>query len=187
MSGNLSSRTSKPDLDWSQVRETVVMLYLSAAQIESAMREGNQSVHDLTDAFTRISAASAKFHAAIESSDDTIVDTARHAAEDIDQEVRGSVVAFQFHDRISQRLNNVTAALRKLSELIGSSDRIYNPSEWQSLQVDIKNGYTMEAERLMFEHIMMGATVEEALAIYEHNFGKEVEEAEASDDDIEFF
>ncbi|MCB1646321.1 MAG: hypothetical protein KDI36_12755 [Pseudomonadales bacterium] len=187
MAVSLTSRTEKPDLDWSQVRETVVMLYLSAAQIESAMREGNQSVHDLTDAFTRISAASDKFKKAVTESHDSLLDAARVAAADIDQEVQGSVVAFQFHDRITQRLNNVTSALRKLSELIGSSERLYNPAEWRMLQVDIKNGYTMEAERLMFEHIMMGATVEEALAIYEHNFNKDDEQDQDSDDDIEFF
>ena len=33
-----------PDLSWSQVRETVLMLELSAAQIEAAMRETDRSM-----------------------------------------------------------------------------------------------------------------------------------------------
>lgn len=41
-----------PDLDWSQVRETVLMLELSAVQIETAMKDSNSSVEVLTDSFT---------------------------------------------------------------------------------------------------------------------------------------
>ena len=41
-----------PDLDWSQVRETVLMLELAVGQIDAAMKEGNSSVEVLTDSFT---------------------------------------------------------------------------------------------------------------------------------------
>ena len=44
----------------------------------------------------------------------------------------------------------------------------------------------MEAERLMFEHIMMGVSVDEALEIYHHNFNNAAEE-DTSGDDIELF
>ena len=41
-----------PDLNWSQVRETVLMLELAAVQIETAMKDSNSSVEILTDSFT---------------------------------------------------------------------------------------------------------------------------------------
>jgi len=41
-----------PDLNWSQVRETVLMLELSAVQIETAMKDSNASVEVLTNSFT---------------------------------------------------------------------------------------------------------------------------------------
>jgi len=44
----------------------------------------------------------------------------------------------------------------------------------------------MEGERLMFEHIMMGVSVEEALEIYHHNFNN-VSQDDAEGDDIELF
>jgi hypothetical protein len=41
-----------PDLNWSQVRETVLMLELTAVQIETAMKDSNSSVEVLTESFT---------------------------------------------------------------------------------------------------------------------------------------
>lgn len=175
--------TEHTEVEWSQVRETVTMLYLSAAQIESAMEEGSKSVHSLTDAFSTISAATAEISTALTTTDNA---AAKDAVERIDAQIQGSVVAFQFHDRISQRLHNVTQALHKLSDLLASDERVLDPDQWRMLQNDIKSGYTMESERLMFEHIMRGATVQEALAVYSHHF-EETTPDDNSEDEIELF
>jgi len=41
-----------PDLNWSQVRETVLTLELAAVQIEAAMKDSNSSVEVLAHSFT---------------------------------------------------------------------------------------------------------------------------------------
>ena len=46
------STAARPDLDWSQVRETILMLDLAVAQMEMAMRDSADSVDVLTHAFT---------------------------------------------------------------------------------------------------------------------------------------
>ena len=46
-----------PDLSWSQVRETVLMLELAAGQIEAAMRDSGSSVDVLTDSFTHMASS----------------------------------------------------------------------------------------------------------------------------------
>src|SRR5512144_3333645 len=46
------TRAHSPDLDWSQLRETILMLELAAGQIEHAMKDSNTSVEVLTDSFT---------------------------------------------------------------------------------------------------------------------------------------
>ena len=55
-SENTSSRrgtsAARPDLDWSQVRETMLMLELSAGQIMAAMRDSDSSVDVLAGTFT---------------------------------------------------------------------------------------------------------------------------------------
>jgi hypothetical protein len=46
----------------------------------------------------------------------------------------------------------------------------------------------MEEERLMFEHIMQGASVEQALEIYKHRFSeKERMQDDGTNDEIELF
>ena len=48
----LPSTAARPDLDWSQVRETILMLNLAVAQIEMALKESSGSVDVLTNSFT---------------------------------------------------------------------------------------------------------------------------------------
>ena len=47
------SDARNPDLDWSQIRETVMMLSLALAQIERSMTDGDDSVNALTELFDR--------------------------------------------------------------------------------------------------------------------------------------
>ena len=50
--GNRGTRVHRPDLDWSQMRETVLMMELAGGQIEAAMKDSSSSVEVLTDSFT---------------------------------------------------------------------------------------------------------------------------------------
>lgn len=181
------------DSNWSQIKETMSMLYLSAAQIESSMREGTQAVHELTDALVSISSASQKINDSIvdleiADLDESSLQDAKASNDDISQHIKDSVVACQFHDRISQRLEHVTGSLSRVCELIAMPDSYDDPEAWRSLQEEIRSGYTMESEKIMFEHIMMGMSVKEALEIYHHEFQKEeASAADSSDDEIELF
>ena len=176
---------SKQLADWSQIRETMSMLYLSAAQIESSMREGGEAVHSLTDALIAISNSSDQIQQSIGNLNTTNIDIAKRSNEDINMQIKESVVACQFHDRISQRLEHVTHSLSRVCDLISTPESYEDPSAWESLKLEIRNGYTMESEKLMFEHIMLGMTVHEALEIYHHNF--ENTPPEDTDDEIELF
>ena len=48
------STAKQPDLDWSQVRETINMLTLAVSQVECTMTDGEKSVTELTQSFTYI-------------------------------------------------------------------------------------------------------------------------------------
>lgn len=192
---NHSSNASSPDLDWSQVKETINMLTLAVAQIESSMKEGEQSVSDLTEAFTYVASKlsnlshSGKTLQNTDSQDQqSIIDSIRNESKDIHSQVSNAIIAFQFYDRLSQRLEHVKRDLMCLSTVISTPDQLYNPTAWSKLQTDIASNYTMEAERIMFEHIMKGATIEQALEIYKHHFDKNSAlDDDASGDDIELF
>ncbi len=186
------SSSHNPDLDWSQIRETITMLALAVAQVESSMTDGAQSVSTLTNTFTRMAdyVGSIKeiTNKVTPDNIDKFKDAIANTTDSLESDVHGAVVAFQFYDRISQRLDHVCKSLDRLGVLISNPESLYNPGHWKSFQDDIKGSYTMEAERIMFEHILRGQSIEEALEVYHHHFN-EAEKGKDTDngDEIEFF
>jgi hypothetical protein len=83
-----------------------------------------------------------------------------------------------------QRLDHVCHSLSGLSELVGDNARLYNPAEWSALQEAIRSKYTMAEERAMFDAVMAGATVQDALQTY---MASRMQEVEDSGGEIELF
>lgn len=174
-----------PDLNWSQVRETVLMLELSAVQIEAAMKDSNASVEVLTDSFTTM----ANYMRMISDTVQTLPDhgevgVAKQNLTGVSEHVSGmvhqAIIAFQFYDKLVQRLAHVGISLGDLSNLVSDSRRLYNPSEWVGLQGKIKGKYTTREEIAMFDAVMQGVPVQEAV-------DKFMAEMKEKSDDIELF
>lgn len=161
MSKGLSSPSVAPDLDWSQVSETVRMLDLAIAQISMAMHEGDDSVDSLTSSFTRMVSSVNRIaeHAQEASASDAIL----AQCEEVRSGMQHSIVAFQFYDRLSQRLDHVRDSLAQLGRLVSEPTRLYNPGEWHQLQDQIRSRYSLSGEQRMFDALLNGATIEEAL------------------------
>jgi hypothetical protein len=165
------TRAHMPDLDWSQVRETMLMLELATGQIESAMKDSNSSVDVLTDSFTTMAGYLHMISSTLEALPDTgeVGDTKKNALEaatNVTGMVHQSIVAFQFYDKLTQRLSHVSHSLAALNELVGDQRRIFNPQEWVALQEKIRSKYTTADEREMFDAVMGGMPVREALDRY---------------------
>lgn len=158
-----TSASDKPDLDWSQVRETVRMLNLAVAQTEMSMKEGDDSIDTLTDAFTTMVARVQVIEKMVQS--DNEVDTAQimEQCEAVSDEMQNAIHAFQFYDKLTQRLSHVSHSLDALGDLVADGSRLYNPIEWSLLQEKIKSKYSMPAEHHMFDMVMEGKSVEEIL------------------------
>ena len=183
---SISSTANRPDLDWSQVKETVLMLKLAAAQVEFSLSEGENSVDTLTDSFTNM-ADSIK---AIELSTADIFE--KYNVAPVDQEVINSncnlvtqkmqqaIVAFQFYDALVQRLDHVVNGLTKLGDLVSDPVRLYSPVEWAALQEVIRSRYTLTNERALFDAILAGEDIERVLE-------KMQQVSKQVDDDIELF
>ncbi len=191
-----ASTARHPDLDWSQVRETILMLALAVAQIEMSMRESDGSVEVLSNSFTSM-VGQVKM---IERTVAALPDSAELAdakgaiigsCSTVSEMMHSAIIAFQFYDKLTQRLNHVTGSLGSLADLVNDTRRLYNPYEWLGMQEKIKSRYTMEEERLMFEAIMQGKTVKQALAIYvqaiEERKQKMTDNGGGDEDDIELF
>lgn len=180
------SVANRPDLDWSQVRETILMLNLSMAQIELALHDSSSSVGDLTDSFTSISDALNAIREVASRLPDDEESPAKREIEKLGCEVSGKVgqaiVAFQFYDRLSQRLSQVCRNLDDLGLLVNDPTRLYNPYAWVELQQRIRSKYVTEDDKHMFDTLMETRDVQQALA----EFMKRKRERQP-DGDIELF
>jgi len=184
-------RTNEQPPNWSHIQATITMLYLSVCQIKSSMKDSGNSVDQLTLSFTELALHSREVDehvqnlsevSEIQAFKNEVSNTAREMQEKINQ----AITAFQFYDRISQRLDHVSQNLESMSDLMANPMDLNDPDAWKLIQDQVKNSYTMESERLMFEHILRGASVKEALDIYQHHFEEE-KEALDDDDEVELF
>ena len=174
-----------PDLNWSQVRETVLMLELAAVQIEAAMKDSNASVEVLTESFTAMAGYMRTISDTLQGLPDTgdtgvarrsLLGVSDHVAAIVHQ----AIIAFQFYDRLVQRLSHVGESLGGLSELVGDQGRLFNPGEWVALQERIRSRYSMREEVAMFDAVMHGMPVHAAVDQY-------MDEMKQKGDDVELF
>jgi hypothetical protein len=177
-----NSKNFTPDLDWTQIRETVKLLNLSAGQVENILITADISVNTLTNSFTSMVENMQTIYNHLQDLEEsTSREDALQCCVETSGRIQDSIVAFQFYDRLQQCLLHVTANLKGLSSLVESPERLYSPFEWHKFQMEIRSHYTMESEKIMFDAILNGKTIEEALVI------KQTFEAEHNDDDIELF
>jgi hypothetical protein len=78
-------------------------------------------------------------------------------------QMQNVIVAFQFYDRLSQRLSHVCRSLDDLTGIVNDPGRLYNPFAWHALQQKIRSKYTMEDEKLMFDTLIQTGDVQAAL------------------------
>jgi len=144
------STANSPDLDWSQVRETLRMLHLAAAQIDMAMKDGDESVDTLSNSFTSMIGSVNTIAMAVADLDgsgstEEIKTVIEQNCEDVTGRMHNSIMAFQFYDRLSQRLSHVTHSLESLAELVGDQSKLFSPYAWKGMQEKIRSNYSMRS------------------------------------------
>lgn len=178
------SSAAHPDLDWSQVRETVLMLNLAIAQLEMAMRDSGGSVEVLTESFTGMYGNLMGLAETAQALPESPVKAAIQAlGTSVSGQMQQAIIAFQFYDRLSQRLTHVSHSLAGLTGIVSDPARLYNPHAWHELQGQIRSKYTMEDEKRMFDTLLATGDVKQALDQYVTR--KQAEAGGA--DDVELF
>lgn len=167
------STSSEPDLDWSQVRETILMLNLATARIEYCMRDGDDSVNTLTNSFTNMAGHVAAIRSALEQvweKADVPTDLKKGITANCDEistKMQSAIVAFQFYDKLVQRLAHISRSMSALASLVSDPVRLYSPYEWSGLQEKIRSQYSMSDEVKMFDAVLEGASIEEVVKLME--------------------
>ena len=146
---------------WHYTEESLRLLSLSIVQINGILGDGGQSIAELTDSFIHIA----------NKIDDLLTDnqqtTNSNELRTIHEKVHQGIVAFQFYDRLSQRLEHVSQSLVAMSEIIANKQQREQPEYWQRLQTAIKQKYTMHSERFVFDQVMRGDSIDSALLAYQ--------------------
>lgn len=164
----LATQRGRPDLDWSQIRETMGMLNLSVTHIQLSMTEGNESVDTLTHSFTSMVGSVSVIAKALESLPDSedgdqLKQTVIGYCDDVQQKMQAAIVAFQFYERLTQQLSHVSDSLTSLGNIVTDPEKLYSPFEWMALQGKIRSEYSMESEREMFDALMQGKSIADVL------------------------
>lgn len=168
------SNTERPDLDWSQARETVRMFRVGVSAIEYSMSTGDESIGSLIQAFTNMNNYMKDIKEIARDVDGDVPESCGtqyqemlnrldSKADMVIADLKSAVISFQFYDRLTQQLNHISNSLEHTADLVGDQQRLFNPAEWLSLQQEVHNSFTMEEGRVMFEALLRGASKEEAI------------------------
>lgn len=165
---------------WCFRSETARLLALNVAQIHTGLSEGDASIETLSTSFRQL----ASFCMEIQNTpaDQNNAEGIKQIASSMSNQVDSAIMAFQFYDRLCQRLEHVQNNLHMLSDLITDEGQIENSEGWQTLRDKIKASYTMETEHKMHDAVLNGATIDEALEIFKSALADQTDE-----DDIELF
>lgn len=190
-----ASTAQNPDLDWNQIRETVRILQAAAIHIELAMSGGDDSIGTLVESFSTIATQAEQIQNTFDTlrgqqsceaiNSDEILKT-RQLLDDMRTRSSIAIEAFQFYDRLWQKLNYLISGLEETSNLIADPARLYSPAAWRELQNGLRESMNMEEDRVLFDAIMAGKSRAEAVEIAMRE--KEThEKSKDEDDDVEFF
>ncbi len=168
--------------EWSQTSEMITLLKLAAARIEYSMKDGDESVNSLTDWFTEMTENTTAILSALpQISDLSCQQSIESSCRAVSDRVQSAIIAFQFYDRMSQRMAHITKILASVSELVADPVKVNNLNQWNELKQQIMQSYTLDSDRALAEQILEGKSVEEALQNVASGTGKK------PDNDIELF
>jgi hypothetical protein len=142
------------------------MLGLCEAQMESAMEESDRAVDALIQAFTCLVDTSRSVNALTaqlpQDYQNTVVAGLNQQVATISKQMASAVVAFQFYDKLSQRLGHVRYSLSTLAMFVCDRTQSENPDQWRRLMTTLRRLYRTEEERQLFQSLMDGAADDEA-------------------------
>jgi len=195
----MTDEKSRVVLGAEEVQQTILMLNLSIAQIDLSISEGDHSVNALIDSFTYMSKQIEEIRSSSEKivSSEAVTDSVQahhnmltsHTSE-LSDKMQQAVIAFQFYDKLSQRLEHVSHGLSGLAEIVSNQMQVKDQAEWDDFKQSVRKGTTMREEEELFELIFdQHIPTEEAIDIMRGRMLTRMQEEEArnEEDEIELF
>ena len=151
-----------PSESWAVERQMANTLGLCETQMTSALQESDQAVDALIKIFTSLAdtmrdvgAVSAKLPPEIKANVAGDLD-AQLAA--ITKQIGSAVIAFQFYDKLTQRLGHVRFSLATLAQFVCDPAQTQQPEQWDRLHATLRSLYRTQEEREIFQLMMDGTS-----------------------------
>jgi hypothetical protein len=178
-----------------EVQQTILVLNLSVAQIDLSITDGDNSVDTLIESFTymsqhieKIQASSSKMAALAGDSAQAVQSELQSEASELADKMSQAIVAFQFYDKLSQRLQHVSHGISGLAEIVSHKMRVKDAAEWEAFKADVRQGTTMREEEELFELVFdQNLPVDKAISIMKERIKQRMHETEEVEDEFEFF
>lgn len=180
-----------------EVQETIMVLNLSVAQIELSITDGDKSVNTLIDSFTFMSQHIEKIESSsrkIAEMSDNVDGIQEHndslmvQTNELSLKMQQAIIAFQFYDKLSQRLEHVSKGLSGLAEIVSHEMHAKDKEQWEAFKTVVRKGTTMREEEELFELIFdQKMPAGEAIEEMKIRMRDRMHAEEEVEEDIEFF
>lgn len=180
-----------------EVQETIMVLNLSVAQIELSITDGDNSVNTLIDSFAFMT----KHIEHIEESSKLIAELSENIegmdehnqsllmqTSELSTKMQQAIIAFQFYDKLSQRLDHVSKGLSGLADIVSHEMHAKDQEQWEAFKASVRKGTTMREEEELFELIFdQEMPAEEAIETMKNRMRDRIHAEEEDAEEIEFF
>ena len=150
---------------WTPEQQIARMLVLCEAQMESALSESDVAVEALIKSFAGLIEAGQALGTLGDKTPPGADPSAADLARQLDalrKQTAAAVVAFQFYDKLTQRLGHVRYSLSALAMFVCDRAKSGEREQWQRLFTTLRRLYRTEEERELFKLMVDGATAEQA-------------------------
>ena len=163
----IANAEAAPLADWTPEQQIAHMLDLCEAQMESALCESDLAVDALIKAFSGLSESAQTMNAMAAKL--TAAQREALGASDLDKQMQAiqkqmssAIIAFQFYDKLTQRLGHVRYSLSTLALFVCDRAQTTQRDQWRRLFTTLKRLYRTEEEKQIFQMMVEGASADQA-------------------------
>jgi len=148
------------------MQKIVQLLTISTAQLEHTMQDGEAATATLTGSFLEMTEELQALSGQLQllQNSEPGQRALRHCALASDN-IHQAVTAFQHFDRLQQRLEHVLLGLQNTLQLLEQPADQYQTGKWKKLQEELRSRYTMESEKILFDAILQGKSIAQAIEL----------------------
>ncbi|HEX7113541.1 MAG TPA: hypothetical protein VF193_00265 [Steroidobacter sp.] len=142
--------------EWTPEQQLANVLEICGAQMQSALSESDLAVETLLQAFTAFAAMVRELESLPEELKNALPAGFSEQLASVGKQVTSAVVAFQFYDKLTQRLGHVRYSLSALATFVCNKAQASEREHWQNLLATLERLYRTQEERQLFQRMAQG-------------------------------